>query len=146
MEIQISSMLEDDLPYISSVWSTEFDNFWPFSILENEFKNPNSLCFVAKCENEIVGIASLWKSVDDIHITNIVVKKSFRGNGVGNMLLNKLIDVSKDLNYSSITLEVNDKNTVAKKLYNKHNFKELGIRKKYYGGTDDAIIMSLFLK
>lgn len=146
MEIQISNMLEEDLLCISSVWSTEFDSFWPFSTLENEFKNPNSLCFVAKCENEIVGVATLWKSVDDIHITNIVVKKSFRGNGISNVLLDKLIEVSKNLNYSSITLEVNENNTIARKLYCNHGFKELGIRKNYYNNKDNAIIMTLFLR
>ena len=145
MEVQISTMKEDDLQALLPVWNKDFDNFWPFSILENEFKNSNSLCYVAKLNNEIVGIAGLWKSVDDIHITNIVIKKIFRNNGFGSSLLQKLINVSKDLKYTSITLEVNEKNIAAKKLYEKFNFKELGIRKKYYNNTDNAIIMTLYL-
>ena len=27
----------------------------------------------------------------------------------------------------------------------KHGFKELGIRKKYYNNTDDAVIMTLYM-
>ena len=146
MEVQISNMSKTDLESIADIWSVDFDDFWPFSVLETEFSNPNSICFVAKYNDKIIGVASLWKSVDDIHITNIVIKKEFRGNGFSNVLLEKLIQTSKDLNYSSITLEVDSNNIVAINLYKNHNFKELGIRKKYYNNTNDAIIMTLFLK
>ena len=145
MDIQISPMLKEDLEAISSNWSNEFDSFWPFSLLEREFENPDSLCFVAKKDTQIYGIACLWKSIDDIHITNIVVNKKYRGSGYGNMLLEKLIKVSKELNFSSITLEVNENNVIARNLYKKYSFKELGIRKKYYNNNDNAIIMTLFL-
>ena len=54
-----------------------------------------------------------------------------------------LIDEAKKQNLTSITLEVNDKNFQAIKLYEKFGFKRIGLRKKYYNNTDDAIIMSL---
>ena len=144
MGIQISFMTEEDIECLSPIWLSDFDNFWPFSLLKAEFKNSNSICLVAKNENEIVGIASLWKCIDDIHITNIVVKRAFRGQKFGTALLEKMIEVSKNLDYSSIALEVNENNIIAKNLYLNHGFKELGIRKKYYNNKDNAIIMTLF--
>ena len=42
----------------------------------------------------------------------------------------------------TITLEVNENNLSAIRLYDKFSFDKLGIRKKYYNGESDAIIMS----
>ena len=92
------------------------------------------------------GFASLWRAVDDIHITNIVVKKDLRQMGIGSLLLEKLIEIAKAENAHSITLEVNAKNAAAYQLYLKYHLKIAGLRKKYYHSTDDAIIMTLILE
>ena len=48
-----------------------------------------------------------------------------------------------NINISSIILEVNEKNIPAIRLYKKYGFKQIGLRKKYYNNSDNAIIMSL---
>ena len=53
--------------------------------------------------------------------------------------------MAKNLNITSITLEVNENNLPAQKLYEKYKFKNLGIRKNYYKNGENAIIMTLFL-
>ena len=141
--LEISQMSISDLDSISNILSTDFDDFWTYSILKSELENPNSTYIVAKQNNQVVGFGGIWRSIDDIHITNIVVKKNLRNNGIGSMLLNKLIELSKKRNINSITLEVNTKNIPAIKLYEKYGFKNVGIRKKYYNNTDDAIIMTM---
>ena len=132
MEVQISNMTKEDLNCILPIWEKDFDKFWNSSLLISEFENPNSLCFVAKYEKQIVGFASLWKSIDDIHITNIITKKFFRRQGIGSQLLEFLIDTAKKLHFNSITLEVNENNSEAINLYRNHKFQELGLRKNYY--------------
>ena len=77
-EILISEMILSDLDEISSIITTEFDDFWNASTLESELKNPFSKYIVAKIENEIVGFAGVIDTVDRLEITNIVVKKNFR--------------------------------------------------------------------
>ncbi len=143
--LKISDMTISDFEIISPILSSDFDNFWSAEILKSEIVNANSHYIVAKLNNKIVGFAGIWKSVDDVHITDIVVKKDFRKNGIGSLLLQKLILLTKELNYTELTLEVNSNNEIAKKLYLKFGFKELGIRKKYYNNIDDAIIMTLYL-
>ena len=76
---------------------------------------------------------------------NIVTKKDKRKLGIGSLLLEKLIDISKSRNLASITLEVNEKNIPAINLYKKYNFQQVGVRKKYYDNTDTAILMTLYL-
>ena len=57
--------------------------------------------------------------------------------------MEKLIKICEQKNISNITLEVNENNIYAIKLYEKFDFKEIGRRKKYYNGIDTAIIMEL---
>lgn len=143
--LKISNMTISDFEIISPILSSDFDDFWSPEILKGELNNENSHYIVAKIDTEIVGFAGIWKSIDDIHITDIVVKKDFRKNGIGSLLLQKLITLTKELKFHELTLEVNSNNEIAKKLYLKFGFKELGVRKKYYNNTDDAIIMTLYL-
>ena len=44
---------------------------------------------------------------------------------------------------NSSNLEVNIQNSIAINFYKKYNFKEVGLRKKYYDNTYDAILMKL---
>ena len=141
--LELSEMTLSDLDTIQDILVSEFDNFWSANILINELQNPNSKYIVAKFNNTIVGFGGIWKAVDDIHITDIVVKKSQRNNGIGSAILSKLIEISKfDKDIKALTLEVNSNNIPAQKLYEKFNFKMVGLRKKYYNNTDDAIIMT----
>ena len=143
MNLKLSKMSIEDLKSIKNVLASDFDNFWSFDVLEEELECDNSYVIVAKVdENTIVGFAALKVILDEADIMNIVVKKDFRHNGIGSVLLENLINYSKDLNLKTITLEVNENNLSAIRLYDKFSFDKLGIRKNYYDGKSDAIIMS----
>ena len=122
---------------------TDFDNFWSYNILKQELENGKSKYFVAKQENEIVGFAGILLIIDQVNIMNIVVKKDKRNFGIGSSLLEEIIRYSKIHNATSITLEVNEKNIPAIKLYKKYGFKQVGLRRKYYNNEDNAILMDL---
>ena len=133
-------MTISDLDAISDILYSDFDDFWTASTLKSELQNPNSQYIVAKLNNDIIGFGGIWKAVDDIHITNIVVKKSHRRQNIGSILLKQLISLAEKEDITSITLEVNSTNIPAQKLYEKFGFKRVGLRKKYYNNIDDAII------
>lgn len=141
--LEVREMTLSDLQEIENTLEAEFDDFWNASILESELKNTLSKYVVAKIETEIVGFAGVIDTVDQFEITNIVVKKKFRNNGIGNALLIELIKLAKTNNKDKIILEVNNTNEPAIKLYEKNGFKNIGFRKKYYNNTDDANIMAL---
>ena len=143
MNLKLSKMSIEDLKSIKNILASDFDNFWSYDVLEEELECDNSYVIVAKVdENTIVGFAGLKVILDEADIMNIVVKKDFRHNGIGSVLLENLINYSKDLNLKTITLEVNENNLSAIRLYDKFSFDKLGIRKNYYDGKSDAIIMS----
>lgn len=139
----ISEMNLQDLENIKGCLLTDFDNFWSYNILKQELENGKSKYFVAKQENEIVGFAGILLIIDQVNIMNIVVKKDKRNFGIGSSLLEEIIRYSKIHNATSITLEVNEKNIPAIKLYKKYGFKQVGLRRKYYNNDDNAILMDL---
>lgn len=142
--MEILKMEYTDLLQIEPILQTDFDNFWNFNIFSSELQNKNSTYFIAKENEEIVGFAGVWNDGFDRHITNIVTKKNKRHHGIASKLLEKLINYSKENNSNSLTLEVNENNIPAIKLYEKYNFKKLGIRKHYYSQNENAIIMTLY--
>ena len=145
MDIKISQMNLSDLNNIKDILTTEFDDFWSKNILNDELLNPYSKYIVAKLENEIVGFAGLKIIFDEADIMNIVVKKSYRKNGIGSLLLENLINIANNLNLNTLTLEVNEKNLNAIHLYECFDFEKIDTRKNYYK-NNTAIIMQKQLK
>lgn len=144
MDIEIKPMTLNDLDAISNTLISDFDDFWSYAILKDELECKNSHYIVAKLKNEIIGFAGIKILIDEADIMNIVTKKSYRKKGIGSILLQNLIDISKNLNLTSITLEVNEENTPAITLYKKFNFEEIGIRKNYYKDKNGIIMIRKF--
>ena len=140
--IKIENINIQDFEEIKDILQNEFDDFWTPSVLKSELESANSKYIVAKEGEKIIGFAGIWISPDDVEITNIVTKKTERKKGIGSLLLEKLIEMAKETKRDNISLEVNEKNIIARNLYEKHGFEVAGIRKKYYQYKDDAIIMT----
>ena len=90
----------------------------------------------------VVGYGGIWLTVDEGHITTIATAPEVRGQGVGELVLNGLIDAARDLGASLLTLEVRVSNMVAQNLYLKYGFEAKGTRRRYYtDNNEDALIM-----
>ena len=116
----------------------KFPNSWNYKTLEEDYHN--SKYIVAKQNNEIVGFAGTKTILDEMDIMNIVIRADKYNQGIASNMLSYLI---RKNNVKKINLEVNGNNIKAIKLYSKFGFKEVGSRKKYYDGKDDAILMTL---
>lgn len=92
----------------------------------------------------LLGFAGLWLLVDEGHVSTIAVAPGERGRGLGELLLVSLVERALALQASIVTLEVRVSNTVAQNLYRKHEFEEVGRRKRYYRDNgEDAYIMTV---
>ena len=76
---KIDYMNLNELEKIKTILETDFDDFWNYNIFKSELENSNSIYFVAKLNEQIVGFTGILPVLDEADITNIVVKKSFRG-------------------------------------------------------------------
>lgn len=141
----IAKMTLDDLNSIKDNLISDFDDFWNYSVFKSELESDSSHYLVVKDNSKIIGFAGIKVTVPDCDIMNIVVKKDFRNQGIGSLLLKELINLSKSLNVKNLFLEVNEKNTPAILLYNKFGFKKISTRKNYYK-DNNAIVMKLDLK
>ena len=142
-KIEILTMSISNLEEIKNILNTEFDDFWNYEIFKEELANNNSSYLVLKYEGEIVCFGGFKKILDEADIMNIVTKKTKRNLGFAKLILNELINIAKEKNLKTITLEVNENNLPAIHLYETFNFKKVGLRKNYYNNTNNAILMTL---
>jgi ribosomal-protein-alanine N-acetyltransferase len=81
---------------------------------------------------------------DTAEIANIAVEKSSQGKGFAKLLLEYVLKKCK-FNVECF-LEVDENNFRAVSFYKKMGFKEVSVRKDYYGKNINALIMKLTKK
>ena len=96
---------------------------------------------VARVGRLVVGYAGLMFVLDEAHITNIAVHPEHRRTRVATQLLLNLARTAIDRGCESWTLEVRASSSGAQALYRSFGFAPAGIRKGYYEGSEDAIVM-----
>ncbi len=91
----------------------------------------------------VAGYVSVWYQGEEAHITEIAVRESLRGNGIGELLLIGSLKAAVEYGSKVMTLEVRVSNFIAQRLYEKYAFKSVGVRKGYYSDNrEDAAIMT----
>lgn len=90
----------------------------------------------------IAGFAGMWQLYDEAHITTIAIDAPYRGRGLGEALLLRMLDESVRRGANMLTLEARVSNEGAIKLYEKYGFRVHGIRPSYYSDNgEDAYVM-----
>lgn len=138
--VEIFEMTLNDFEQIESQLISDFDDFWTPTVLKAEIMGENKQYIVAKQEGEIVGFAGVLQIFPEVELMNIVVKKIKRGKGIASKLLARIIENAKNNQFEKIFLEVNEKNKIARNLYEKADFLPIGKRENYYG-SENAVMM-----
>ena len=87
--------------------------------------NPVWKAFVAEVDNEIVGFAlyyvrySTWKG-NRMYLEDLIITEKMRGNGIGKLLFDRLIQEAKELGFSGMVWQVLDWNEPAINFYKKY--------------------------
>ncbi len=110
----------------------------------NEIESPFRKYFCYEENNEIIGYFCIDIIYEKIELINIFVKNEFRNRKIGSNMLKYLIDFARKSNIYNITLEVNEENLYAIKLYESNGFMKKALRKGYYNGNN-GILMELIL-
>ncbi len=120
------------------------DDPWGRISFETEVDNPLSLFIVAKDEDnaEIVGYGGVRFMYDIGDITNIAVSPKYRREGIGERILEIITQACIERGMVAMNLEVREGNEPAIKLYEKMGYIACGLRKGYYKGKYDAILMT----
>ena len=91
-------------------------------------------------EDEVIGFLDYSLIYDRIEIDNFFVEEKNRNQGIGKKLLSYLVVIAINNHVVNVTLEVREKNEIARTLYKRFGFREVALRKFYYG-DDNGILM-----
>ncbi|WP_055071457.1 ribosomal protein S18-alanine N-acetyltransferase [Clostridium massiliamazoniense] len=143
MDISIVPLDYEHIKEVSDLSALAFPKAeqWDVFSLKGELVKHISHSFVALYEDKVIGFIGMWIIVDEAQINTIVTDPNYRNAGVGTTLLNHVINYCKDLNVSSISLEVRQSNEIAKKLYMNKGFFIEGERKNYYSNNGETALL-----
>lgn len=96
----------------------------------------NFMVEIVEEENILLAYVIYQAVLDEAEIVSIFVKPDYRRKGLASNLLKTI-----QKKYTSIFLEVNEKNYTAVNLYKKLGFVTYRLRPNYYHNTDTAILM-----
>ncbi len=121
------------------------DESWSEALYKNEIGRSEKVYVVARLDGITVGFGGFAQVFDEGHIMNIAVESNYRRRGIARQIMDEMIRIGEERGIRSFTLEVRESNIGAIALYEKRGFTLAGVRKKYYGGKEDARIYWLYL-
>ena len=138
----IRRMTLADVDQVAVIERNTFSSPWSRASFAREMtSNKVARYLVAAVGDTLVGFGGMHIILDEGHITNIAVASPWRGQGIGRMLLEGLMQYASNLGAGYLTLEVRASNTVAIALYESHGFIAVNRRKGYYDNGEDALLM-----
>lgn len=149
LPVALRPMRRDDLPAVLEIERRSFAQPWSRAFFEKELATPFARLVVAEEHggpaSAIVGYTCRWRVTDEVHLLNVAVHPERRGRSIGRLLVEAVIVEARDTGAAVLFLEVRAGNVVARRLYRRLGFRDLGVRRSYYGPGQDAIVMELRL-
>jgi ribosomal-protein-alanine N-acetyltransferase len=145
----LRDMRRDDLPAVLEIERRSFAQPWSRAFFEKELATSFARLVVAVEEHGardmIIGYSCRWRVTDEVHLLNVAVHPERRGLRHGRSLVLAVIDEAIAARSRVVFLEVRAGNVIARRLYRQLGFRDLGVRRGYYGPGQDAIVMELRL-
>ena len=136
----------EHLRQMAEIEKEAFDMPWTENMFIPEVNSENATYVVGTRGEEVICYGGFHTVLDEAHITNIAVKSTSRGKGIGRFLFATLLAKAKEAGAKLVTLEVKTTNNAAISLYESFGFKVAGVRKRYYNNLYDAYVMWLDLE
>ncbi len=142
--LHIEPMRFEDLDAVQAIERASFTTPWPPHAYRTELESNRLASYlVVRAADTVVGFGGLWMMVDEAHVTTFAVHPEWRRQGIGSRLIVALLDIAIERRASEATLEVRLSNLAARRLYERHGFRPVGLRPRYYSDDqEDALIMT----
>ncbi len=145
--LSLRPMTPSDVPEVARIETTAFSTPWSDRTFRSLLHRPGVELWVAEWGDQLAAYAILWKVLDEGELANIAVRKDLRGRGIGSGLLSRMLEVAEDSGVRSLYLEVRESKSVAREMYARRGFQEIGVRKGYYEGpAEDARVLKKSLE
>jgi len=145
--IELCPMVVSDL---SAVMAIE-NEIYAFPWTQGNFRDALAAgysCWNYVCDGELIGYGVVMFAADEAHLLNLSIAAAAQRQGHGALLLQRLYELSHACGARLFFLEVRPSNLNALRLYERHGFERVGLRRDYYPaahGREDALILSLSL-
>lgn len=97
-----------------------------------------------------IGYLVAMHGFEETHLLNLTVHPAQRRQGLGARMLERLLALASGRGDRMLWLEVRESNEVARRLYRRAGFVEIGIRRDYYparhDAREDAVVMQRMLE
>jgi ribosomal-protein-alanine N-acetyltransferase len=140
-------MTSSDVPEVARIETTAFSTPWSEETFRSLLERSGVELWVAEWGDQLAAYAILWTVLDEGELANIAVRSDLRGRGIGSALLSRMLEVAEDSGVRSLYLEVRESNALAREMYARRGFHEIGVRKAYYEGPrEDARVLKKSLE
>ncbi|MBC7500288.1 MAG: ribosomal protein S18-alanine N-acetyltransferase [Herminiimonas sp.] len=147
VSMRFDRMTVDDLHLVQAIEDDVYPFPWTRGNFLDSLYSGYDTWVLRDGANGLAGYFLLMLAVDEAHLLNVSVRRELHGCGVGRLLLDKVVSLSRQLRMMSVLLEVRPSNVRALQIYERYGFQKIGLRKSYYppaGATrEDAIVMRL---
>jgi len=131
---------DSDLSALARIHAASFTRAWSEAALRDMLKTPGTSAFSTSD-----GFVMTRVAADEAEILTLAVAPDARGRGAGTVLLFAAVEHAHHAGARAMFLEVGASHMAARALYNRFGFSEVGMRKAYYGGHEDALILRVDL-
>lgn len=125
----VNEMIAEGKVSMNRILKAEEESKWLKKTLSNMRKGI-SVVNIAECSGEILGISDITaderRAMGHVGEYNIIIRKNFRGVGIGTEMTKTIIQEAKATKLEMIRLHVNSENKNALILYKKAGFKIVG--------------------
>jgi ribosomal-protein-alanine N-acetyltransferase len=142
---ELRKMAEADLPAVMAIENA----IYVFPWTQGNFADSIAAgygCWVYLLEGELIGYAVVMLAVDEAHLLNLSIAAASQRQGYGGQLLLRICELAREHGAQLLLLEVRPSNAAGLRLYKRHGFRSVGLRREYYPaptGREDALILSL---
>jgi ribosomal-protein-alanine N-acetyltransferase len=142
----IQKMDIQDLDEVILLESSNPHTLWSKNMFIEEMRNPFAYCFIMKIEDQseqrVIGFICFRNVAEESELLNICVHSDYRQSGVGKRLMGFYVEFGRRRGIKTFHLEVHPSNQPAIHLYQSFSYESSGMRKKFYQGKFDALLMT----
>ena len=131
-----------DVSAIAELEKLCFSDPWSENSIASEVENPLSYWLVAEVDGVVAGYVGSQTVLDASDMMNLAVSPDYRRRGIGQALVNALVEHLQQNKVIALLLEVRVSNEPAIAIYESLGFEQVGRRPKYYHNPrEDALIL-----
>lgn len=142
--IEFRPMNESDLETIMQIEINAYTHPWTEHIFHDCLR-VGYCCWVMMRTKTIIGYGVMSVAAGECHLLNLCIHPDEQNQGLGSIMLEKLLAIARKHKADTAFLEVRPSNEYAIRLYRRAGFDEVGMRRNYYPaqfGREDAIIFA----